>query len=798
MFKALLWKEWRETRLFFFTMALGAPCFSILLNILENRSDIITSANITVYGLILAFYTVLIGAIQFAGDDESGTSGFLMSRPIHWFRIWLFKVVYGSTSLILFILFLFTMANVFLSPLLKSGKLFHTLLEFIPEFTPFTNFNGILACIIIFTLYFISCAVSANIRSTLKSAIVTFIAALFLLFIMFCSFSAIYFKESYYLIFSVFPVLFFIVFIRYRPESRFTKTAYWLLSVGTTLIWALTAFKGGSLLRVLIDIRNFGNYFINALVILFAYLIPACFMAAVATSLFASGIFRKQYPAWWKSLSCLNFFILAAFSFSAVFIFITPSTPNTNFGYERHYGYDFLDTDKSNATFVIENSLTFKRNPSLKNKARQTTIGFSEKHFMLNRENGKVTFFGRGKFMNRGVLSVSPDQRWVIYSCPELNWGLYYTHTLWAENLDTSEQYPLMNLNNYISASDGKWFDGGKRFILVKIRRSLNEQSIALISVDSGKPRIIKKIPAYGEIYMTHIDKKERLYFYNYDSNLVSCYNRDLVKKYETAVIQEKINEFKSSIIKKHKNIDIYTASPLISPDGEFMAYTLRGSYRERDSKDKKQIRISINQGWCTHLANGESNRTGDFYFGGYYYRRGYAPWHPIIDNLWVYTQITESGDLEFHLVDMKKGTSKLLITEKGDFKWWKSNFDWSGNGKSLLTHINATNNRNMSANLYSFDSINLTCSTVSSKNNLWGSGLWSTGRFHVVFRSDGDKDICVLNLNTGKWSEIAVPFKHFKILGVSDKGEVFVAPTGETQIYRLTQKQQEIVFQEK
>ncbi len=203
MYKALLWKEWKETRLFLLIMASGVPCFSILLNILENKSDIKADANLVVYCLLLVFYSVLLGSVQFAGEKESGTTEFIQSRPIHWFNIWLFKVVYGSASLILFILFLFVMGNIFISPFLGSGTLIQEFLTLIPDFTVFTDLNKILFLIVPFTLYFFSCTVSTNIKSTLITVIVTYITALFLLLLLDCSFTSIYLSASLYIFLSI-------------------------------------------------------------------------------------------------------------------------------------------------------------------------------------------------------------------------------------------------------------------------------------------------------------------------------------------------------------------------------------------------------------------------------------------------------------------------------------------------------------------------------------------------------------------------------------------------------------------
>jgi hypothetical protein len=75
-------------------------------------------------------------------------------------------------------------------------------------------------------------------------------------------------------------------------------------------------------------------------------------------------------------------------------------------------------------------------------------------------------------------------------------------------------------------------------------------------------------------------------------------------------------------------------------------------------------------------------------------------------------------------------------------------------------------------------------------------SHLWSPERSKVVFRSETCKEIWRLDLIAGQWSKIISPFDDYTLLGISDRGEVFVAPEGKARIYRLTDNQTEIIFQ--
>ena len=330
MLKALLWKEWRETRLFFFLIALIVPIFSLLLNNINYEIATKADAFAILYVLIWIFFAILMAANQFTGEGESGTLNFLLSRPIHWINIWLFKVVYGTVSLMLFGLFLFIMGAVFISPLLEPVTLFETLLQQSPNYTAYINCNGVLLCTSILGVYFVGCIVSINIKSSFKAALMTLLYSGCLLFIMLCSSSALYFKASHHLLWILFPILLFIIFIRYRPSSYLTRIAYWVLPFCGILIWVVVSLQGGSLWVLLNNSLNYRVYFTNPSNFIFFTIFPIApilfgiCLSGISASLFTFGILRREYPDWRRSLSCWNFLTVLAICFSAFLVMITP------------------------------------------------------------------------------------------------------------------------------------------------------------------------------------------------------------------------------------------------------------------------------------------------------------------------------------------------------------------------------------------------------------------------------------------------------------------------------------------
>ncbi len=500
-------------------------------------------------------------------------------------------------------------------------------------------------------------------------------------------------------------------------------------------------------------------------------------------------------------MSCLNFFIITSFCFIAILTSITPGVSSIDFGNNTNPSNPALKfhdehrvIDNSGSTFIIAKSLGSKSEPSLKNKSMLTSARISEKHFLLNDEKGKVTFFGREKFMRKKPLMVSPDQRWVIYACPKLNWKLYHTSGLWAENLETSEQYFLMDLI-MVSIRRSHWLDKGKRFILFDKQNARN--NLYLFSVENNSPGLIKKVQIPHEYSFHHIDDMGKMYFYNFFSNIITCYNRDLEKEYDTTAIQDKVNKLKSEF--KGKNVEVNSSQPVISPDGKYMLFDTYAPNYSKAGEGRQQS-------WRVSLPDGEYKKIGSFNFSGYTDSWRNIPWHPVAKNLWFHRK-TEQGDRGFGLFDIESGTDKSLITIKRQFRnanepyYFMCDFAWSGDGKYFLIYetSNHTDMTNIKVKLYSFDLETRTSAFVSTKNGLRKkSQLWSKARSHVVFQSKAGNELWILDLTRGKWTMISPPFKDYTILGINNSGEVFAVPKGKVQIYRLTQNKPEIIYQEK
>lgn len=488
MLKALLWKEWRETRLFFFLMALIVPIFSLLLNNIDYVRAIKADTFAFLYILTWVFFTVLMAANQFASEGESGTSNFLLSRPIHWINIWLFKSVYGIITLMLFGLYLLVMSKLFISPLLGAATLLDILLQHPTNYTIFITCNGGLLFTGILGLYFMGCIVSINIKSSFKATLVTFLVSGVLFFLLICTSSVLYFKASHYLFWIIFPVLFFIIFIKYQRVSCLTRITYLVLPLGGILIWLVISLKGGSLWVLLIDLNYYKSNMIP-LTILFVPLLFVICLSAISTSLFAFGILRREYPGWWKFLSCWNILLVLAICFSAFLIMITPVDQGIGPVYQLPYYWQ--SSNNSNLPLVVEN------NYSVQNRHSYITpqfnrIGIPIQHFLLNMDKGEVLFYGKDKSMPRDFQNVSADNRWIMYSYPILKWGVYYKWGLWMQNLDTSKQYLLMSMRKD-QLITGKWFDEGKRLLVIKLQygsyyRYSYGNSMLFFTVADGEP----------------------------------------------------------------------------------------------------------------------------------------------------------------------------------------------------------------------------------------------------------------------------------------------------------------------
>ncbi len=814
MIKSLLWKEWRETRLFFVLMVLIVLIFSPLLDGMDYVKETKAGAFAILYILTWVFFTVLMAAGQFAGEGESGTLDFLLSRPIHRLKIWLFKILYGTASLILFGLFLLLMSMIYISPLLESVTLLDTLLQDSTNYIEYTNCAGILLFISILGLYFLGCTVSIEIRSSFKSVLMTFLVSGCLLFILICSYPEYYFKAPYYIFWILFPVFLFIIFLKYQPESNLARVAYWVLPSGGILIWAVISLKGGSLWALTFNSYNYGIENLSN-ILYFPILLGGC-MSAMSTSLFAFGILPRGYPVWWKSLSCSNFITVLAISFSAFLMMLIPAEQSISKAYQSYqpyWRYYRGDRENTNLSFVIQNSYILKRSASSVYRHPYNPVkrlAASEQYFVLDRDKSDVLFYGRPDFLLGDFQRISRDNQWVVYSCPTLKWGLYYKWGLWAENLDTSEQFLLMTLNNNNTLS-GEWFEDDNRFVLFNYdgnrylyeyfttpyRSAYKQNSLLLFSFEDGAPKKINEIEIPGSSSLIDIGKN-RLYFYDAGSHMVSCYNRDLlVKEYEITAIQEKFTKFESEF-KPLGTARVYTGIPIISPGGEYMVFSVRGNYQQRNAEGKRVAWIYKTQTWHTSLPDGVSKEITDIISNRYYYRWMSLPWHPVEDYFWVDAIISESGDRELRLVDFKNNTTEIILKEKSDAKPGMFNFKWSEKGNYFLTYTSDTNTGGMTVKLYAFDTKTHSVSHVSSKTELKRreSNIWSSKHTHAAFTSEEGNEIWVLDLNRGKWSKIISPFDNFTLTGISNKGEVYVIPEGKVEIYRLTKDEKEIIIQ--
>ena len=811
MLKALLWKEWRETRLFFSLMILTILSSSLLLNILEQDKSLKVYAFTIVYSIVFIFFTVLLAASQFSGDEESGTSDYLMSHPVKWFSIWLIKNIYGIISIILFGLYILLMTKVYILPLLESDTLIHTLFLNFPQFILCIFFKALLLLIPILNLYFIGCAVSINLKSTFKAALVTFLVSGFFFLLLLYSFSDLYFRNTYYLFWVIFPILLFIVFIKYRSENRLSKIFYLVSPFVGIIFLIVTALRGISLLGLINDILINGLPNVNPLYFFYKPAILIILPSAIITSLFAFGIYRRKYPLWWRTLNCWNFMSVFAFCLGAFIITVLPSYKSIEpAGLTRYYSFYESNT---NFPVVITESYFPRHNPSFTALYYMYQVGVSEKYFALDRNTGEMHFFGREKFMLRDSVTVSEDNRWVMYVCPTLNWGVYYTYGLWVENLETGRQYFLtkmdIKIKGYVTT---EWFDEGNRLLIIKDRigKRHKDDGILLFSFSNEKPQKLVERQDPDILRMQLIAKSDKLYFYDWGKNLVACYNRDLSKKRDITVMQDELIFVPTGADKTKRWNRIQNTDLFISPGGKYMIFAVRGFPEEiginngkyGHTENKKQV-------WSVSLHTGERKilYEGKLHYHYYGSRSNFLMWNPVADNLWFDTRLSESGNNELHLVDLNNGVHKILISEPGvnNGKWsGHFAFQWSGNGKYLITLNGTEKTKQLTVRLYAFDLQTLSCRLISSKPNLKGDSwqhvdLWSPDRSQTVFRSEDDKKIWRLDLNNGTWAKILYPSDdYYTLLGVSNRGEVFVAPSGEAQIYRLTENQSEIIFQGK
>ncbi len=812
MYRALLWKEWRESRFFLFIMATGTFLLSLIFRSLElNDNDILAF----LYVIIWTFFTVLLAASQFSNEAESGTSDFLLSRPAHWFKIWLIKTLYGICALLAFGFILLLLGSFFIPSLIKSTTILPEFIRTSPSTPPV--FFGTILFSIMFCLYFTGCIVSTSIKSSLKGALATLIVSGFFVFILIRSSFLFNFTSSSYIFWIIFPVLFFIIFIKHQANLYITKISYWTLSIGGSLFWMIFFIKGVSLLIILRQVRYFNLPVSIPKDFLFFLILFSFMISALITSFFACGVNQRNYPGWWKLISSINLLIIFTICTAAILSEVMPSTAHKSLA-ERP-----LDRREYYSPPIIISRYDYIKKPLLfKGNIPYWEGKVSYRHIILNENSGEAYPLGTGKFMIHDIYDVSIRSQWAVYSCPALRWGVYYIWGLWSENLKTNKQHLLMT-GNSIPSIKGRLFDKGSRLLIID---ETNSNKI-LFSIKNGTPYKINKVHEPGTSELLHIDTNNKLYFYNTLNRIITCYNHDLIKEYELSVVKDKMKEIISGYIqnkqsnhnkdrtyidldyftvgrdgrlKQRSNNDLpnmYFSEPYfsISPDNKYLIFNI--SIHSKTGEAKKLFYKPQYKSWCVSLPDGIYNKV----FEENNINSNSYNWVPGTDSILAVYQKTKQEN-KVLLIDLKKGISKNLINEESFDMQDKLSIEWSDNGKNLIVYSSSGLPRKKTVSLYRFDPDTLTFSFITSTTGLQNGHFkynvkrWSLDHSQIVFCELNSGIIWRLDLNEGKWSKLKSPFKNCELIGISNKGEVYVAPLSGAKIYRVTETDSEIIYE--
>ncbi len=798
MLKALLWKEWRETRMFFILMTAGVLILSLILKAIEQSNNILDLLYVTTW----VIFAVLLAASQFTVESESGTSDFIMSRPVHWFKIWIIKTLYGVSAIILFGLYQIILIYLLLP---SPGDLVSTVNIFLKNtptsITPSAPFIGIILLTLILCLYFTGCIVSTFLKSSLKAALVTFVVSGFLYCIMLSSSLLLNYTSSNYIFWIIFPALFFVIFLKHQSNVYLKRASYWVLSIGGTLFWLIFAVKGTSLLMLKLDSmsswgRKNSPFILSPSNDLFIILLNSFLISAILTSIFAFGINRKNFPDTWKSISSFNQLFIFTICISAILLEAIPAQEHVKL---------------SLSEIVISKNRSAGIPLLVKNNPPYMRAKVSRQYFTVNKNTGEVHSVGNGKFMFEGFRNISIESNWAFYSCPALRWGIYYKWGLWAEDLTTNRQYLLMTINNSPDIRS-EWFDRGSRLIILD--RHSNKKTLFLVK--NGKPKKIQEEDSPGTSSLLGIDINNKLYFFNSTNGIITCYNHDLIKEYDSYAVRDKMMEIISDYFqnkdsnhnmnitsidfdkytavgrdgrlksKANKNVQyVFYLGPefSLSPDGKYLIYFLRLNSKTSESEC----------GWVS-LPDGTYNKEIQL--------RNVHPnrynWLPDTGKV----LRTYPRENKVDLIDLKNGISKTIIKGNLYKVQNKSPIKWSHNRKFILTYSLSETSNGRTVNLYRFNSDTLTCTLVSSKAGfrignfeLGDPEKWSQDYSQLVFDTYSD-DIWRMDLNKGNWSKINTPFKDFRLLGINNKGEVYISPFRETKIYRVTETDSKLIYE--
>ncbi len=108
MYKALIWKEYRETRLPLAITVLGCIILSWIIYITNEKSsdpylrfNVLEQPLFMIIEFLISFYTVMTGAEAFAHEYQLNTFDFLVSRAVSRKVLWQCKFAFRISTLLL-------------------------------------------------------------------------------------------------------------------------------------------------------------------------------------------------------------------------------------------------------------------------------------------------------------------------------------------------------------------------------------------------------------------------------------------------------------------------------------------------------------------------------------------------------------------------------------------------------------------------------------------------------------------------------------------------------------------------
>jgi hypothetical protein len=762
MIKAMLWKEWRRSRLLILLMAVLMVVFSFIISIFlavhfANLARMDTIAVVSV-GLWL-FLALLLPVELFAVERESGTLDFLLASPVRWWQLWFIKIAYGFLALAGFALLI--LLNLFcFMPQAPDGTL-SRLREIVSAFTT----SPLL--LLLPSLYFVSCTVTCFVRASLEAWIATIFVYLGAYIASFCVLEVIFHMPLVLILLALiagFNVCLYrchclAALRRLRVYTALTLNGLWLYLVlcGAAIPWLL---ESDWIRFVESEVAWPGEQLAERVYLWGILVLIGMFIGSCLASFLAFAMTRREKSVREAAMASGNLLLLVTLAVAYVIYALLPAQ------YELH---DACYSARKPYIQPVQETMNLYHG----------AMHMARRQMVFNARNSTLSQWTRG--LRPGLVQFvdgSPDGRWLLYHYPVFRCGIAVSWGIWAEDLRTGKQYLLAPFRQ--AQFQIEWALNGKRLALLMRPAGINPSfptTLLVFDMAQDAPVSLAVQDRAGTETICMVENTGELYLCQTSQEMIHL-GTDLQPKRTLVTIRDKCREFASKLPPNSK-VAVFR---MMSQDGEAMIFLLtlrQGPYAG----------TNLQQLWQMSLKN---EQTTQIYEGRYL--RGHIEWHDIscwsLDHtLLAWQGASEDTDapIAVKLTDLSSGETKILSNDL-------SFIGFSADATHMVCEQRASQPQERQIVVMQVSRSPLTVHTVAQKEMGMASRYrWSPDLNWLVFlpylpqhRNDSNVTLWRLHMQNMEWTEVKAPCYPEIFMSIDDQGRVYLAGSATNHIYQI------------